>query len=73
MEEDEESEEDDDEDEELVHESVKAAKDKKQRDRGRAAKYVPPNETSADRDRRTIFVGNLPVDVAKVKVRLSPL
>lgn len=68
-----EDEEEEEEDEELVHESLKAAKSKKQRDRGRTTKYIPPNETSADRDRRTIFVGNLPVDVAKVKVCLSIL
>lgn len=31
-------------------------------------KYTPEGETSGDRDRRTVFVGNLPVEAAKDKV-----
>ncbi|KAL7422726.1 Nucleolar protein 12 [Cryptotrichosporon argae] len=51
---------------ELVHESVKAARARRER-RGRAQKYVPAGETAVERDRRTVFVGNLPVEVAKSK------
>lgn len=36
----------------------------------KAKRYVPEDETREDRDRRTIFVGNLGVEVAKSKVRL---
>lgn len=36
-------------------------------------KFVPEGETSGDRDRRTIFVGNLPVEAAKDKVSREPL
>ena len=31
-------------------------------------KFSPPDETPAQRDARTIFVGNIPIDVAKSKV-----
>ena len=62
--------EDEEEAEELVHESLKGqvatpkhSKEKKPK------KYVPADETSADRDRRTVFVGNLPIECAKSKVR----
>ena len=35
------------------------------------AKYVPPDETAAQRDARTVFVGNIPVSVAKSKVTFN--
>ena len=53
-------------DETLVHESLKPSKKQKSNP---AKAYVPPNESQADKDRRTIFVGNLPIEVAKSKVR----
>ncbi|KAM6494529.1 hypothetical protein JOM56_010890 [Amanita muscaria] len=52
----------------IVHESLKAkknlAKDQKSSSK---KKYVPPEETTAQRDLRTVFVGNLSVEVAKKK------
>jgi len=56
------------EDEELVHEA--ASKGKKKQKKVKAQKYIPENESKEDRDRRTIFVGNLPLEVAKSKVSL---
>lgn len=47
----------------LVHESVKKSPKK----RVPKVKYVPQEETSELRDRRTIFVGNLPLEVASKK------
>lgn len=47
---------------ELVHETVKPKKVK-----AKSQKYTPPNETPADRERRTIFVGNLPLECAQVQ------
>lgn len=63
--------EDDDQDGEsdLVHESMKPGfKKGKERVKGPKTKFVPSGETSGDRDRRTIFVGNLPIETAKSKV-----
>jgi nucleolar protein 12 len=65
-----------DEDDEFVHESKKSASGEK--DRGKKQKkqkFVPEEESKSDRDRRTIFIGNLPVETAKSKVSLtiSPL
>lgn len=55
-----------------VHESLlpgaKAVKAKKVKSKP----YVPEGETREERDGRTIFVGNLGVEVAKSKVRRSP-
>ncbi|OCF43374.1 nucleolar protein 12 [Kwoniella heveanensis CBS 569] len=59
--------EDEDEDAELVHESLKAKAERKAKKAKTLGKYVPPGETSAGRDRRTVFVGNLPIDAAKSK------
>jgi nucleolar protein 12 len=75
VEHDEDADEDEDEDEDedaksFVHESLKTTK-KKQKTKPAKA-YIPPNESQADRDRRTIFVGNLPIDVASSKVRSPP-
>ncbi|KDR82884.1 hypothetical protein GALMADRAFT_56971 [Galerina marginata CBS 339.88] len=47
----------------LVHESVKKANKKV----SRIAKYVPEEETPELREQRTIFVGNLPLEVASKK------
>ncbi|WWD16502.1 hypothetical protein CI109_100928 [Kwoniella shandongensis] len=64
-----------DSDEEFVHESVKAKAEKKAAAKKAKAlgKWTPPGETQADRDRRTVFVGNLPIDVAKSKSALHTL
>lgn len=51
----------------LVHETVSGAKSHKPTKR----KIVPSDETPEQRDLRTIFVGNVPVDVVKSKVRHS--
>ncbi|KZV67201.1 hypothetical protein PENSPDRAFT_736696 [Peniophora sp. CONT] len=51
-----------------VHESLLNKKEK--RDRGRKkdkVRYVPPGETREQRDSRTVFVGNVPVEVVKSK------
>ncbi|TFK93092.1 hypothetical protein K466DRAFT_572710 [Polyporus arcularius HHB13444] len=48
----------------LVHESLLKGKAKTQPRQGKA-KYVPSEETSAQRDARTVFVGNVAVEVAK--------
>ncbi len=52
----------------LVHESLLKGKTKTQPRQGKA-KYVPSEETSAQRDARTVFVGNVAVEVAKSRVR----
>lgn len=33
------------------------------------SKYTPPDETKEQRDARTIFIGNLPVEIIKSQVR----
>ena len=48
---------------ELVHEALKPKKA-----RTSTKRYVPPEESLEDRNRRTVFVGNLPLDVATSKV-----
>ncbi|KAF5315204.1 hypothetical protein D9619_007095 [Psilocybe cf. subviscida] len=61
-------EDDEDEDEEeqtiLVHESVEK---KTKKVRAAKTKFVPQDETPEQRDLRTIFVGNLPLDAASKK------
>ncbi|KAF9025780.1 hypothetical protein BDZ89DRAFT_1068023 [Hymenopellis radicata] len=53
----------------LVHESTgKSPSDKKKK-----GKFVPPDETSEQRNQRTIFVGNLPIEVAEKKAGLKQL
>ena len=52
----------------LVHESVKAKGPNHP-----VKRYVPDSETPTDRNRRTVFVGNLPVTVAQSKVNQHPL
>jgi nucleolar protein 12 len=53
----------------LVHETAA----KKDRRKKKHAHDVPPNETKEQRDARTIFLGNIPIEVAKSKVYSSPL
>jgi nucleolar protein 12 len=48
----------------LVHESLAD----RPRNRGSKQKYVPPDETPAKKDQRTIFVGNLPLQAAQKRV-----
>ncbi len=62
---------DDGSDEEFVHETLaKDIKAKAKKDRGKKKdKWVPEGETSEERDKRTIFVGNVDVEVVKNKVR----
>ena len=56
--------------EEFIHETLaKESKPKAKKDRGKKKeKWVPEGETSEDRDKRTIFVGNVDVEVVKNKV-----
>ena len=56
----------------LTHESV-AKTPKKIKAVSTKSKFVPPDETAEQRDARTIFVGNLPVEVAQKRVRLLSL
>lgn len=63
-----------DSDAELVHESLKSPAARKAREnKGQTSKYVPPNESQADRDRRTVFVGNLSLEIAKGKAGTNAL
>ena len=56
----------------LTHESV-AKTPKKIKAVSTKSKFVPPDETTEQRDARTIFIGNLPVEVAQKRVRLLSL
>jgi len=60
---------------ELVHETLaKGGKSKSKKDRARKkTKWVPEGETQETKDKRTIFVGNLDVEVAKNKSALKKL
>jgi nucleolar protein 12 len=49
----------------LVHESVSG---KTIRPSSRKTKYVPEGETPSQRDQRTIFLGNIPLEVVKSRV-----
>jgi nucleolar protein 12 len=51
----------------LVHESLQ--KGKKSSRSGPKTKFVPSDETPERRDQRTIFIGNLSVEVAQKRVR----
>lgn len=53
---------------ELVHEAAAETSNRKRKQASKLPKYVPEGESSQDRDRRTIFVGNLPIDAVKSKV-----
>jgi nucleolar protein 12 len=50
----------------LQHETVTGSS--KSKTKAKKKKVVRENESKEDRDRRTIFVGNLPIDVMKSKV-----
>jgi nucleolar protein 12 len=63
---------DDDEGNILVHEALQPSRRTKAKSQ-KPKKYVPPGETEEDKNRRTIFVGNLSLDVAKSKVGFSLL
>ena len=54
----------------LVHESLLKGKQHKDNGSMSKRKYVPPEETPERRNARTIFVGNVPVEVAKSRVRV---
>ena len=55
-------------DEELVHETTDTTSKRKRKLATKLPKYTPADESSQDRDRRSIFVGNLPIEVTKSKV-----
>jgi nucleolar protein 12 len=57
--------EDEDDSAALVHESITGKTNSSKK-----AKYVPEGETSETRDQRTIFIGNLPLEVAKNRVSI---
>jgi nucleolar protein 12 len=59
-------------DEELVHETTDTTSKRKRKLATKLPKYTPADETSQDRDRRSIFVGNLPIEVTKSKVSRHP-
>lgn len=50
----------------LVHESVANAGKPKH---GPKSKYVPEGETAEQRNERTVFVGNVPIELVKNRVR----
>ena len=52
-----------------AHESLQ--KDKQRSRTGAKSKFVPTDETAGQRDKRTIFVGNLSIEVAQKKVSCS--
>lgn len=49
----------------LIHESLRA---KGPKTGGKRPKYAPPDEAQEQKDARTIFVGNLPPEVAQTRV-----
>ena len=51
----------------LVHESVAVAG--KAKSSSGKIKFIPPEETREQRDSRTVFVGNVPVEVVTSRVR----
>jgi hypothetical protein len=53
----------------IVHESLQKSKEKSRKPVSKK-KYVPPDETPEQRDFRTVFVGNLSVEVVKKRVRI---
>ena len=60
-----------DENELPVHESLSKS-NRNKGTRGKKVKYVPDGETAEMRDTRTIFIGNLPVDIITSKVSPCP-
>lgn len=53
----------------IVHESLLKPREKSHKASSKK-KYVPPGETPDQRDLRTIFVGNLSVEIVKKRVRI---
>ena len=51
-----------------VHESLGKSKHNKKKESTKKKKYVPDDETREERDARSIFVGNLPVQIVKDRV-----
>ncbi|KAF5360334.1 hypothetical protein D9756_005093 [Leucocoprinus leucothites] len=49
----------------LVHESLAGKAKSKSKVKSKKQKYVPTDETPARRDQRTVFIGNLSLDVAQ--------
>ncbi|WRT65707.1 uncharacterized protein IL334_002654 [Kwoniella shivajii] len=59
--------------EDMVHEALKAKAEKKAKKGKTLGKYVPPGETQVDKDRRTVFIGHLPLECVKSKSALHQL
>jgi nucleolar protein 12 len=57
-------------DEELIHEAADTTSKRKRKLATKLPKYTPADESSQDKDRRSIFVGNLPMEVTKSKASL---
>ena len=55
----------------LIHETAVVKKDRRSKARQGRGHNVPPDETKEQRDARTIFLGNVPIQVAKEKVYLN--
>jgi len=55
----------------LVHETAVVKKDRSSKTRQGHVHNVNPDETKEQREARTIFLGNVPVEVAKEKVYLK--
>ena len=53
----------------LLHESLSSSNKKGRPAGGTKTKYSPPDETQEQRDARTVFIGNLPLEIAGKKVR----
>lgn len=53
----------------IIHESLQKSKKKSHKPASKK-KYIPQDETPEQRDLRTVFVGNLSVEVAKKRVRM---
>ena len=53
----------------LVHESLQKGAPPKGQSRHGKSKFIPSEETPEQRDARTVFVGNVAVEVAKSRVR----
>ena len=63
---------DDDADTDTIPKHESLTKGSKSRDRGKKEKVLaPPDETPEQKDRRTIFIGNVPLEVASKRVCLS--
>ena len=54
----------------LVHESLQKGAQTKGQSRHGKQKFVPSKETPEQRDARTVFVGNVAVEVTKSRVRV---